>query len=309
MSGPREPAAEQLVQRVQERRRELNAVVLAHFYQPPEIQDLADFVGDSLQLSVQAAETEAAVIVFCGVRFMAESAKILNPARTVVLPEPRAGCPMADMVTAAQLREARERTPGLQVVCYVNSSAEVKAESDICCTSSNAVRVVRSLDPDRPILFVPDRNLAHFVSRQTGRQLMVLEGCCPIHDRVTLQDLQAARRAHPGAEVMVHPECRPEVTEAADQVLSTGGMLEYVGRSPAREFIVGTEEGLLYPLRKRYPDRQFHLLRAGFVCPDMKLITLPALVRALERLEERIEVEEGVRVRAETALRRMLELR
>ncbi|ADI00939.1 MULTISPECIES: quinolinate synthase NadA [Syntrophothermus] len=294
---------------INRRKQELNAIILAHFYQRPEIQEMADYVGDSLQLAVQAAKTTADVIVFCGVRFMAESAKILNPKRTVLLPEPGAGCPMADMVTAKELRRKKQELPGVQVVCYVNSSAEVKAESDICCTSSNAVKVVNSLPPGVPVLFVPDKNLGHFVARQTGREMILWEGYCPVHHRVSLDELMEAKRQHPGAVVMVHPECQPEVVAASDYALSTGGILETVGRLPDREFIIGTEEGLLYQLRKRYPDRSFYLVRDEFLCPDMKLTTVEKVVRSLETLEPKIEVPEDVRGRAYQALERMINLR
>lgn len=294
---------------INRRKQELNAIILAHFYQRPEIQEMADYVGDSLQLAVQAAKTTADVIVFCGVRFMAESAKILNPKRTVLLPEPGAGCPMADMVTAKELRRKKQELPGVQVVCYVNSSAEVKAESDICCTSSNAVKVVNSLPPDVPVLFVPDKNLGHFVARQTGREMILWEGYCPVHHRVSLDELMEAKRQHPGAVVMVHPECQPEVVAASDYALSTGDILETVGRLPDREFIIGTEEGLLYQLRKRYPDRNFYLVRDEFLCPDMKLTTVEKVVRSLETLEPKIEVPEDVRGRAYQALERMINLR
>ncbi len=294
---------------IRKRKEELNAVILAHFYQRPEIQELADYVGDSLQLAVQAAQTTADVIVFCGVRFMAESAKILNPNRTVILPEPQAGCPMVDMATAEALRKKRQEIPGVQVVCYVNSSAEVKAESDICCTSSNAVKVVNSLSPDLPILFVPDKNLGDYVARQTKRDIILWEGYCPVHHRVTLEELMEAKRQHPEAVVLVHPECPPEVVAHSDYALSTAGILEMAGRLAAREFIIGTEEGLMYQLRKRYPDREFYLVRSEFVCPDMKLTTVDKLVQALGMLEPRIEVPEDIRKKAYRALERMIQLR
>lgn len=297
------------VEYIQNRKRELNAVILAHYYQRPEIQEVADFVGDSLQLAIQAAKTEAEVIVFCGVKFMAESAKILNPGKLVILPEPGAGCPMADMATAEKLREMKARMPGVIVVCYVNSSAEVKAESDICCTSSNAVKVVESFPPDGRILFVPDQNLGDYVARKTGRDIVLWEGYCPIHHQVSLHELLEAKEQHPEAVVIVHPECQPEVTAAADYALSTGGMLEVVGQIPAREFIIGTEEGLLYQLRKRYPDRQFYLVRNEFVCPDMKLTTVDKLVISLSTLKPRIEVPEDIRVRAHQALERMIQIK
>jgi len=308
MDGLEEGLREQ-IEHIRKKKEELNAVILAHFYQRPEIQEMADYVGDSLQLAVQAAKTTADVIIFCGVRFMAESAKILNPNRTVILPEPQAGCPMADMATAEELRRKKQELPGVQVVCYVNSSAEVKAESDICCTSSNAVKVVNSLPSAVPILFVPDKNLGHFVAKQTGREIVLWEGYCPIHHRVSLEELLEAKRQHPEALVMVHPECQPEVVAASDYALSTGGILETVGRLPNQEFIIGTEEGLLYQLRKHYPGRRFYLVRDEFLCPNMKLTTVEKVLRSLETLEPKIEVPEEIRVKAYRALERMIQLR
>lgn len=285
------------------------AVILAHYYQLPEIQEVADFVGDSFNLALQAAATEARVIVFCGVRFMAESAKILNPAKTVLLPAAEAGCPMADMVSAEQLRALKKQHPGAAVISYVNSSAEVKAESDLCCTSSNALAVVESIPREQEIIFVPDRNLGAYITEQTGRDMVLWPGCCPIHDELRRKDITARQQEHPEAKVVVHPECRPEITARADAVCSTGGILEYVNNSPEREFIIGTEEGFLYTLQKNCPDKDFYLARSGFRCPDMKLITLPILAACLEKGQYEVEVPETIRGKADEALRRMLSIR
>jgi len=269
------------------RKRELNALILAHFYQLPEIQDIADFVGDSLQLARQAAETEADVIVFCGVSFMAESAKILSPNKIVLLPEIKAGCAMANMVTAEDLRSLKAEHPGAVVVCYVNSTAAVKAESDICCTSANAVNVVQS---------------------QTGRQMILWEGCCPVHDELSGEEVTEQIRLHPGAKVVVHPECPPEVIALADAVRSTAGILNYVKTSSDKEFIIGTEEGFIYTLQKNCPDKVFHLARQQFRCEDMKLTTLEKLATSLEQLQHQIEVPEDIRQKAYLTLERMLKI-
>lgn len=287
-------------------KQELNAIIIAHYYQLPEIQQIADFVGDSLQMARQAAQTDARVIICCGVRFMAESAKILSPEKTVILPDNQAGCPMADMITAQQLRAMKAAHPDAAVVCYVNSSAEVKAESDICCTSSNAVNVVRSIPEEQPVIFVPDRNLGAYVESQTGRKMILWEGCCPIHDVLTLQDVDAQRLKHPNATLVVHPECPPAVCQQADAVCSTGGMLQYIKDSNDQEFIIGTEEGFLHTLQKNCPDKQFYLARTGFQCLDMKYNTLDKLARAMERLEYQIEVDEEIRKRARIVLDRMI---
>ncbi|MDH7479755.1 MAG: quinolinate synthase NadA, partial [Syntrophomonadaceae bacterium] len=231
-------------------RKERRAIILAHFYQRPEVQEVADFVGDSLQLAQQAAKSEAPVIVLCGVHFMAESAALLNPGRLVLLPEEQAGCSMADMVTVEGLRRCRREHPEALVVSYVNTSAAVKAESDICCTSANAERVVCSLPPEREVIFVPDQNLAGWVERRTGRKIIPWPGHCFIHHQLTAEEVREKRRQHPGAKLLVHPECRPEVTELADGVLSTAGMLRYAQSSSAAAFIIGTEEGLLHQLRR-----------------------------------------------------------
>jgi len=286
--------------------RERNAVLLAHNYQRDEIQEIADITGDSLGLSRQAAETEAEVIVFCGVHFMAESAAILSPGKKVLLPRMDAGCPMADMITADDLRAWREKHPGAVVVTYVNSSAEVKALSDICCTSGNAVNVVRSIPADREIFMVPDRNLAHYVAKMSGRALTWWDGYCPTHDRLTLAAVRKAKEEHPGALLVVHPECPREVVEMADAVLSTSGMYIYCSRSEAKEFLVGTEMGILYRLRKENPGKVFHLASRTLICPNMKLTTLEDVRDALATLSPQVTVPEEIRVRAMAALEAML---
>jgi quinolinate synthase len=297
-----------LADEVRELKARRNAVILSHLYQRPEIQDIADYVGDSLGLSQNAARTEAEVIVFCGVHFMAESAAILCPDRIVLLPEEDAGCPMADMVTAEDLRRRKAELGDVIVVCYINSSAEVKAESDICCTSANAVKVVDRIPPDRRILFIPDRHLGHYVARRTGRELILWEGYCPTHERLTAAEVLAAKQAHPGAVVMVHPECRPEVIDLADVVASTSGMLRHARESGAREFIVGTETGILHQLQKQCPGKRFYPASEKMVCPNMKATTLDKVKRALETLEPRVTVPSDVRARALASLERMLEI-
>jgi quinolinate synthase len=283
-----------------------NAVLLAHNYQRDEIQEIADITGDSLGLSQEAARSGAEVIVFCGVHFMAESAAILSPAKTVLLPRMDAGCPMADMITADDLRTWRTVHPGAVVVTYVNSSAEVKALSDVCCTSGNAVNVVRSVPPEKEIFMVPDRNLAHYVAKVSGRRLSWWDGYCPTHERLTVADTARAKGAHPEALLVVHPECRPEVVAMADAVLSTSGMYSYCRRSTAKEFVVGTEMGILYRLRKENPGKKFHLASRALICPNMKLTTLEDVRDALATLSPVVTVPLEIREKALAALEAML---
>ena len=295
-----------LVQEIARLRKERRAVILAHNYQSPEVQDIGDFVGDSLGLSRQAAATDAEVILFAGVHFMAETAKILAPGKTVVLPEPRAGCPMADMITAEDVLEWRAKFPGVPVVMYVNSSADVKALSDVCVTSANAVAVVRGLGVGR-VLFGPDRNLAAWVaSKLRGVEVIPWEGFCPTHERVTGAMVRAALEAHPDAEVLTHPECRPEVNELADFVLSTSQMIRRVAESVAQEFVIVTESGLLHGLSKAAPGKRFWQPEPFPVCPNMKMTTLEKVRDALLTLEPRIEVSDGVRAKALAAVERMV---
>jgi quinolinate synthase len=298
---------ERLIEKIDRLRKQRRAVILAHNYQPGEIQDLADFTGDSLGLSVRASKTDADVIVFCGVRFMAETAAILSPGKTVLLPEKAAGCPMADMITAEQLRRLKREYPDAIVVCYVNSTAEVKAESDYCCTSANAVEIVSSL-PDGRIIFVPDQHLGRFVAERTGRDLVLWPGYCTTHILITEDDIKAARGKYPDAVVMAHPECSEPVKELADELLSTGQMLKFVAKSTAQQFIVATEIGIIHALRKQNPQAEFYPASARAVCPNMKKITLDKVIASLEDMQYEITVPEQIRTRARKSLDRMVEV-
>ena len=297
-----------LIDKIQELKSKRNAVILAHNYQPGEIQDIADFTGDSLGLSVQASKTDADVIVFCGVLFMAETASILSPQKTVLLPDKNAGCPMADMITAKQLESLKAQHPEALVVCYVNSSADVKALSDYCCTSSNAVKLIDRLPKDKKIIFVPDQHLGKFVEEQTGRQMILWPGFCPTHVRILAEDVETTRKAHPDAMVLAHPECGPEVRAIADALLSTGQMLTFAGKSEKKEFIIATEQGILYSLKKRYPDKGFYPASDKAICPNMKKITLEKVLWSLQDMQYVISVPQEVRVKAHRALERMLEV-
>jgi quinolinate synthase len=299
---------EKLLEKIERLKAERKAVILAHNYQPGEIQDLADFCGDSLGLSIKAAETDAQVIVFCGVKFMAETAAILSPGKTVLLPDKFAGCPLADMITAEQLSGLKQKYPDAVVVCYVNSSAEVKAQSDYCCTSSNAVEVVNSIPPDRQIIFVPDLHLGRFVIEKTGRDLVLWPGYCITHVMITEEDIKNAKTRYPDAIVMAHPECTEPVKKLADQLLSTGQMLEFVRRSPAKRFIVATETGMIYPLKKQNPEAEFIAASDRAICPNMKKITLEKVAWSLEDMQYKIIVPEEIRIKAKKALDRMVEI-
>jgi quinolinate synthase len=285
---------------------ERHAVILAHNYQRPEVQDAADFVGDSLELARKAAATDAEVILFCGVHFMAETAFILSPDKRVLMPDIRAGCPMANMVTADGLRVLKAQHPGAAVVAYVNTSAEVKAEADVCCTSANAAQMVARFPADQPIIFVPDRNLGDWVSRQLGREMILWQGWCHVHDNLRADEVRALRERYPAARVMAHPECRPEVLELADAVLSTSGMLRRPGEDEADTYIIVTESGLLHRLRLLYPGRTFVPIRSAY-CPNMKLTTLDKAVAVLSDGLNEVTVAPAVRERALRAVTRMLE--
>jgi quinolinate synthase len=295
-----------LKKRIRELLKEKNGILLAHNYQRPEVQDVADLCGDSLELSMKASRTDAEVIVFCGVHFMAETASILSPGKTVLLPVLAAGCPMADMITAEALRKKKREMPDVVVVSYVNTTAEVKAESDICCTSANVVRVVNSIDPDRKILMTPDKNLATYAMKQSGRNLSYWKGFCPTHNRLTAGQVRKVRKARPNAVFMAHPECRPEVLELADIVRSTSGMIAYPGQVAEKEFIVGTETGILYPLTRKYPEKVFIPADPDMVCPNMKMTGLGDIFAALEKMKPVVSVPEPVRIRALKAVERML---
>ncbi|MHB0912803.1 MAG: quinolinate synthase NadA [Armatimonadota bacterium] len=284
-----------------------HAVILAHNYQLPEIQEVADFVGDSLELARKAAETEAETIVFCGVHFMAETAKILSPKKTVLIPDPKAGCPMADMITVERLREFKAKHPGLPVVAYVNTSAAVKAEVDICCTSANALKVVEAVDSDE-ILFVPDKCLADYVARHTKKRIIPYPGFCPTHHRILPEDILRQKAAHPEALVIAHPECSPAVIDLADHVASTSGMVRYVKESPAREFIIGTEQGIIHRLAKDSPEKKFYSPTEHTICPNMKKITLEKLAWSLEDNEHKIELDPATIEKARTSIERMIEI-
>lgn len=297
-----------LMQEIQELKEKANALILAHTYQNDEIQDIADFVGDSLELSRLAATTPHQVLVFCGVHFMAESAALLSPEKTVLLPAPDAGCPMADMADAETVREWKQKHPNATVVAYVNTSAAVKAESDICCTSSNALKVIRSLEAEE-IIFLPDQNLGGYIAAQVPEKKFHLwPGFCRTHHRVTVEEVEKAKAAHPEAKVLIHPECRPEVSARADFVGSTKQIIEQVGKIPASTFIIGTEMGVIHGLKKRYPDKRFYILSPGLICPNMKKTTLKEVAAALRRMEPVITVDEPIRSRARLALERMLAL-
>ena len=295
----------ELVEKIAGIRKKRNAIILAHNYQRGEIQDIADFVGDSLELSQDAAETDAKVIVFCGVHFMAETASILCPDKTVLLPDVHAGCPMANMITAEQLVTKKKEHPEAAAVCYVNSTAEVKAESDICCTSANAVKVAESVDADE-ILFVPDQYLGHYASTKSNKRFILWPGFCATHTRISPEDIVKLRQEHPRAKVVVHPECRPGVIELADEVLSTSGMIRYAQRDDVQEMVVGTETGLIHRLKKENPGKKFIPVSEQAVCPDMKLITLEKVLRALEEMQPEIKVSENIRTRAKAAVDKML---
>ncbi|MHC4426084.1 MAG: quinolinate synthase NadA [Planctomycetota bacterium] len=299
---------EKSVEKIIRLKQQHNAVILAHNYQPGEIQDLADFTGDSLGLSVKAAETDADVIVFCGVQFMAETAAILSPEKTVLLPDRAAGCPMADMITAEQLRRLKQEHPDALVVCYVNSSAEVKAESDYCCTSANAVEIVKSLPKDKRIVFVPDRHLGHFVAERTGRDIVLWPGYCTTHVVMTEDDIEAARARYPDAIVLAHPECTEPVKELADELLSTGQMLKFSAKSTAKQFIIATEVGIIHALKKQNAEAEFFPASDRAICPNMKKITLDKIIGSLEDMQYKITVPQDIAVRARKALDRMVEI-
>ncbi|MBN2426982.1 MAG: quinolinate synthase NadA [Deltaproteobacteria bacterium] len=284
---------------------EQDAIILAHNYQPDEIQELADITGDSLGLSIAASETSKKVIVFCGVYFMAESAAILSPEKTVLLPRIDAGCPLADSITPQGLRKFKEKFPGVPVVTYVNSTAAVKAESDICCTSANALQVVQSLE-DNEVILTPDRNLGQYIASQTDKTAHIWDGCCCIHDELPIEDLEICMAAHPDAVVLAHPECQPRILKLADHVQSTSGMLNYARKSSEKKFIIATEKGLLYQLRRENPDKEFILASNRLVCKSMKLTTLEDVRKSLATMKPVITVPEEIRAPAKKALERML---
>ena len=297
----------ELRERIAKLKTERKAVILAHNYQLGEVQDVADFVGDSLELSRKATEVEAEVIVFCGVMFMAETAKLLNPQRTVLIPDPLAGCPMCDMAPVEAVRKRKAELPGVTVVSYVNTTAAVKAETDVCCTSANAIEVVNSLPDDR-ILFLPDRNLGHWVQRHTEKEIILWNGYCPTHQRILAQQIVALKQEHPRAVVVVHPECTPDVVDMADEVLSTGQMVRYARRPEVSEIIVGTELGLIHRMKRENPEKTFIPVSLLTTCPNMKRITLEKVIWSLEDGQYPVEIPAEVAGRARRSIERMLEL-
>ncbi|HII93004.1 MAG TPA: quinolinate synthase NadA [Methanosarcina sp.] len=296
-----------IIEEIKKLKIERNAVILSHFYTRSEVQEVADFIGDSLSLCKAAVNSKADVIVFAGVHFMAESAAIISPQKTVLLPVPDAGCPMADMVTADSLRAAKEKHPEASVVCYVNSSAAVKAESDICCTSANAINVVNSIE-DREIIFIPDKNLGTFVSLHTDKKIHLWNGFCHVHENIRDENMQELKKLHPDAKFLAHPECRPEVLEFADRILSTSGIVKEVEGSGSTEFIIGTEREIVRILKKKYPDKKFYPASEKAFCYNMKKITLEAILNSLQNMEYEIHVPDNIRVKARKALDRMLEI-
>ena len=295
----------QLKEKIARLKEELRAVIVAHNYQRPEVQDIADFVGDSLELSRQCTEVDAETIVFCGVRFMAETAAILNPDRTVLLSEGSAGCPLVDMINIDELRGWRQRYPGASVVCYINSSAEIKAESDVCCTSANSDKVVNSVTND-DIIFIPDQNLGVYIATKTKKRLILYPGFCYVHHRLKPEQVKLAKQLHPEAQLLVHPECQPEVIALAEAALSTSQILRYVKASSHNSFIIGTEEGILHRLRLENPDKSFYLISNSQICTDMKKTTLETIVQTMELRQNIVTVPEEVRLKAKQAVDRML---
>jgi quinolinate synthase len=298
----------ELIEKINNLKKEKNAVILAHNYQIPDVQDIADYVGDSLGLSIQASKTTADIIVFCGVYFMAETAKILSPEKTVLIPDRNAGCPMADMITADQLRKLKAEHPRAKVLCYVNTTAEVKAECDVCCTSGNAQQVVReAFQPDDEIIFAPDQYLAHYISTVTRRSFISWRGYCPTHVKILPEDIAAKRVLHEGAEVLVHPECPASITSIADKVLSTEGICRYIQASNAKEFIIGTEIGILHRLKKENPGKTFYPVSGKASCPNMKLTTLEKILWSLEEMEHEVTVPLDIMRRARKSLQKMID--
>ncbi len=298
---------DQLSQKIKRLATEKNAIILAHNYQPSDIQDVADLCGDSLELSIKAAQTKADVIVFCGVHFMAETAYILSPEKTVLLPDIDAGCPMADMVEPEALVAKKQALGNIPVITYVNSSAAVKAVSDICCTSANVVKIVNAIDADE-VLMTPDKNLAQYAQANTDKKIHLWDGYCPFHNTLTADDVKTAQSKHPDALFIAHPECPPEVLELADSIQSTSGMIAYAGKSDQTSFILGTENGLLYPISKAYPDKQFYPASDKMFCQDMKKMTLKKLASSLENLSGQITVPEDIRLKALGSVEKMVNL-
>jgi quinolinate synthase len=297
----------EIVNKINEYKKRKSAVILVHNYQLPELQDVADYVGDSLGLSIEASKTKAEIIVFCGVHFMAETAAIICPDKKVIVPDVNAGCPMADMINAEGVRKLKAEHPGHIVVAYINTTAEVKAESDYCCTSANAIKVVEKLN-DKDIIFIPDKYLGDYVSKQTGKKMVLFDGYCPIHVMILSEHVNKAKQEHPNAAVIVHPECLPEVKALADKVLSTGGMINFAKESPSKEFIIGTETGIIYRLQKENPSKKFYPANMLAICKNMKKTTIDKLLKSLENEETRVIVPKDIASRAKLSIDRMLKL-
>ena len=302
------PPKKNLVKEILAWKKKREAVILAHVYQPGEIQDIADFTGDSLFLSQQAAKTQAKVIVFCGVQFMAETASILSPEKIVLLPEIKAGCPLADMAPAEKVKSKIKELPEAVVISYVNSSAVVKSLSDYCCTSANAVQIAQSIPAEKEILFLPDMNLADFTAKKAKRKIIPWPGFCPTHHLLTREDIIKAKKLHPQALLLVHPECRPEVCDLADYIGSTRGIIEFASNNQAKEYIIGTELGIFHPLKKNNPNKKFFPASEDMICRNMKLITLEKVLYSLQNLEPRITVPEEISKKSLKALNRMIEI-
>ncbi|HZK40212.1 MAG TPA: quinolinate synthase NadA [Atribacterota bacterium] len=299
---------ENLIKKILSWKEKREAIILAHVYQPGEIQDIADFTGDSLFLSQQAAKTQAKVIVFCGVQFMAETASILSPEKIILLPEIKAGCPLADMAPIEKVKKKLKELPKVAIISYVNSSAVVKSLSDYCCTSANAVQIVQTIPAEKDILFIPDKNLADFTARKAKRNIIPWQGYCPVHNILTKEDVIKVKKLHPQALLLVHPECRPEVCNLADYIGSTRGIIEFASNNPAKEYIIGTELGIFHPLKKNNPEKDFFPASEKMICKDMKLITLEKVLHSLKKLEPRIIVPENIRKKSLKALNRMIEI-
>ena len=297
---------ERLKEEILRLKKEREAIILAHNYQRPEVQDIADYVGDSLGLSQQAAATDAKVIVFCGVHFMAETAYILSPQKLVLLPDLRAGCPLADMITPDALKKMKAEYPGVPVVAYVNTSAAVKAESTVCSTSANSVQIVEYLE-SRRVIFVPDENLGKYVARKTNKEIILWKGKCPTHHKIKRESVLRLKKDHPQAKFVAHPECRQNVLELADKICGTSGMVKYVKQDPSREFIIGTELGIIHRLKRENPSKEFYALEEA-ICPNMKLITLDKVYRSLKTLTPKVTVPEDIRLKALDAVQKMISI-
>ena len=298
----------ELIERIKKLKKEKNAIILAHSYQNIEIDEVADFVGDSLYLSQKAKETKAEIIVFAGVYFMAQTAKIISPEKKVLLPNLNAGCLMADMINSKQMAEFKAKNPNIPVVCYINSTAEVKSQCDICCTSSNAVEIVKSLNADK-VLFVPDANLGKYVESQlNGVEVITYEGCCPVHDNVTVENINNVREMYPNAKVLIHPECKPEVSSLGDYIGSTSGIIDYVKNSKDTQFVIVTEKGVADRLKRDYPNKEFILISNNMLCESMKLTTLDEILYSLENEVNEIELDEQIRKLSAGCIERMLKV-